>query len=143
MQSFPEAQANEDFIIKRKDALYAYNLAVVIDDINQGVNEVVRGADLLATTGKQIALYHLLGEQPPNYVHLPVAVMEPGFKLSKQNYAMAIDKQNPITTLLKALTFLGHSYPLDRATESCSDVLQWAIENWSLDKVPQQLEIQI
>lgn len=136
-------QANEDYIIKRKDGLYAYNLAVVIDDINQGITEIVRGADLLSTTGKQISLYKLLGKQAPTYVHLPLAVTKPGLKLSKQNHALAIDKQNPIPTLLQALSFLGHPVPDLVDTSRCSTILKWAIENWSLNKLSQQTEIQV
>lgn len=138
-----EQQADEDFIIKRKDGLYAYNLAVVIDDINQGINEIVRGADLLPTTGKQISLYQLLNKQPPSYIHLPLAVTKPGFKLSKQNHALAIDKKNPIPTLLQALEFLGHKVPELVDKSSCTSVLNWAINSWSLSNVPKQIEIQL
>ena len=136
-------QADEDFIIKRKDGLYAYNLAVVIDDINQGISEIVRGADLLPTTGKQMSLYQLLGKTAPSYVHLPLAVTEPGFKLSKQNHALAIEKQNPIPTLLKALNFLGHQVPDLVDKSSCETILNWAISNWCLTNVPKQIEIQL
>lgn len=135
-------QGNEDFIVKRKDGLYAYNLAVVIDDINQGINEIVRGADLLSTTGKQISLYQLLGKKQPSYIHLPLVITKPGFKLSKQNHALAIDKKNPIPTLLQALDFLGHSVPDLVAKNSCGAILNWAIKNWSLHNVPKQTEIQ-
>ena len=136
-------QACEDFIIKRKDSLYAYNLAVVLDDIYQGVTEVVRGADLLTTTGKQISLYQLLNKQPPNYIHLPLAVTAPGIKLSKQNHALAIDNQKPIPTLLKALNFLGHPVPNCVDKSSCSTILVWAVKNWHLKNVLQQTEIQV
>ncbi|MCP4323800.1 MAG: tRNA glutamyl-Q(34) synthetase GluQRS [Psychromonas sp.] len=136
-----EQQANEDFIIKRKDGLYAYNLAVVIDDINQGITEIVRGADLLPTTGKQLTLYQLLGQQAPSYIHLPLAVTEPGLKLSKQNHALAIDKHNPIPTLLKALQFLGHQLPDDIDKSSCTTILNWATQNWNLTRIPMQTEI--
>jgi len=134
--------ADEDFIIKRKDGLYAYNLAVVIDDINQGITEIVRGADLLPTTGKQISLYQLLGKQVPTYVHLPLVVTKPGFKLSKQNHALAIDNKNPVPTLLQALAFLGHQVTDSVDKSSCSTILKWAITNWSLTNVPKQIEIQ-
>lgn len=136
-------EVNEDFIIKRKDGLYAYNLAVVIDDINQGITEVVRGADLLHTTGKQLCLYHLLKQNPPAYIHLPLAVTAPGQKLSKQNHALAIDKNDPIPTLLKALDFLGHSMPDSTNKSSCKKILQWAVKNWNLDNIPKQTEIEI
>jgi len=134
-------EALEDFIVKRKDGLYGYNLAVVIDDINQGITEIVRGADLLPTTSKQIALYRLLNIEPPNYVHLPLAVTSPGHKLSKQNHALAIDKNNPIPTLLKALKFLGYSVTKELDKLTCSEILQWAIKNWSLAIVPKKQEI--
>lgn len=136
-------QAGEDFIIKRKDGLYAYNLAVVIDDIEQGITEVVRGADLLSTTGKQISLYQLLDKQSPTYIHLPLAVTKPGLKLSKQNHALAIDKTNPIPTLLKALDFLGHAVPKQIDKSRCDSILNWAINNWCLSKLPKHTEIQI
>ena len=136
-------EANEDFIIKRKDSLYAYNLAVVLDDINQGITEVVRGVDLLNTTGKQISLYQLLDAQLPKYIHLPVAVTSPGQKLSKQNHALAIDKENPIPTLLKALEFLGHAVTNTVDTTSCTKILEWAVQNWSIENIPKQAEIQV
>lgn len=141
--SLEPSQAKEDFIIKRKDGLYAYNLAVVIDDINQGITEVVRGADLLYTTGKQMTLYQLLNKKPPAYLHLPVAVTAPGKKLSKQNHALAISKDNPVPTLLAALAFLGHTVPKQLHATSCSTILAWAIQNWSLEKLPKRTEIQI
>jgi glutamyl-Q tRNA(Asp) synthetase len=138
-----EKQAHEDFIIKRKDGLYAYNLAVVIDDFNQGITEIVRGADLLPTTGKQISLYQLLNKPLPTYLHLPVAVTSSGHKLSKQNHALAIDKKNPIPTLLQALNFLGHRVPNSANKSNCQHILSWAIENWDLEKIPKKTEIQI
>lgn len=137
------SDVEDDFIIKRKDGLYAYNLAVVVDDIEQGITEIVRGSDLISTTGKQLCLYHLLGANKPNYVHLPVAVSSPGLKLSKQNHATAVDTLNPIPTLKKVLDFLGHPVPNNVPQQSCSDILSWAIQHWSLDNVPKQREIQI
>lgn len=136
-------QIDDDFIIKRRDGLYAYNLAVVIDDIQQGVTEVVRGADLISTTGKQISLYQLLGANIPSYVHLPLAVTEPGLKLSKQNHAIAIDKENPLVTLKQALKFLGHPIPTQVPQQTCKEILQWAVKNWALRNVPKKSEIQI
>lgn len=136
-------QASEDFIVRRKEGLYAYNLATVIDDINQGITEIVRGADLLTTTGKQLTLYQLLNKKTPTYLHLPVAVTAPGNKLSKQNHALAISKDNPTPTLLAALNFLGHTVPQEIALKSCSAILKWAIQNWSPKKLPQLAEIQI
>lgn len=136
-------QVDDDFIIKRKDGLYAYNLAVVIDDIQQNVTEVVRGADLIETTGKQLMLYQLLNVQPPCYVHLPLAVTEPGLKLSKQNHALPVDKLNPTPTLKKVLAFLGHPVPEQIAQKNCTEILQWAQQHWSLASIPKRQEIQI
>ncbi|MEG3755361.1 tRNA glutamyl-Q(34) synthetase GluQRS [Psychromonas arctica] len=137
------SEVEDDFIIKRKDGLYAYNLAVVVDDIEQGITEIVRGSDLISTTGKQLCLYQLLGANQPNYVHLPVAVSSPGLKLSKQNHATAVDTLNPTPILKKVLAFLGHPVPKDIPQQSCPEILFWAIQHWSLDKVPKQREIQI
>lgn len=134
---------SDDFILKRKDGLYAYNLAVVIDDINQNITEIVRGADLIETTTKQLALYRLLNKPAPTYLHLPLAVMSVGNKLSKQNHALAVDKVNPPATLLRVLTFLGMSPPAFLFKESCPKILDWAIIHWDLTQIPRQYEIQI
>ncbi|HIP75983.1 MAG TPA: tRNA glutamyl-Q(34) synthetase GluQRS [Psychromonas hadalis] len=139
-----EQDCNDDFIIQRKDGLYAYNLAVVLDDIKQGITEIVRGADLINTTGKQQALYFLLNkyhllEEPaciPKYVHIPLVVNALGLKLSKQNHARAIDKENPIPTLLKALDYLGQIAPNNASNRSVKGVVDWAVKNWQLQKVP-------
>lgn len=138
-----ENEVQDDFIIKRKDGLYAYNLAVVLDDIEQGVTEIVRGADLITTTLKQACLYQLLGAKVPSYIHLPVAVTAPSLKLSKQNHATAVDNENPIPTLKRVLQFLGHPVPKQLNATSCQQILAWAIDHWDLQKVPQQLEIQV
>jgi len=94
------ALAHEDYIIKRSDGLFAYQLVVVIDDIEQGINRIVRGADLLEPTARQISLFKQLNNPIPEFAHLPLAVANPGFNLSKQNYAPAICKQNPKPTLI-------------------------------------------
>ncbi|CED70524.1 glutamyl-Q tRNA(Asp) synthetase [Aliivibrio wodanis] len=137
----PTQLAQEDFIIKRRDGLFAYNLAVVLDDIDQGITEVVRGADLIEPTGRQISLYRQLNAREVSYLHLPLAVDELGNKLSKQNYAPAIDNSNPIPTLLEALKFLGFVLPRDIETVTLNEILQWAIKNWQLKQLPTGLEI--
>ncbi|WP_300180530.1 tRNA glutamyl-Q(34) synthetase GluQRS [uncultured Aliivibrio sp.] len=137
----PSQLAQEDFIIKRRDGLFAYNLAVVLDDIDQGVTEVVRGADLIEPTGRQISLYRQLGKKEVSYLHLPLAVDDSGNKLSKQNYAPAIDNANPRPTLLEALRFLGFSLPKDIENATLNEIFQWAIKNWQLKQLPIGLEI--
>lgn len=139
--SIPLALAQEDFIIHRRDGLFAYNLAVVLDDIEQGVTEVVRGADLIEPTGRQIDLYRQLGQPEVRYLHLPLAVTENGNKLSKQNHAPAIDKRAPKPTLLAAMDFLGLAPAPALQDASLTDILNWGVQNWQLDKLPKSTAI--
>jgi len=136
----PPALAKEDFIIKRRDGLFAYNLAVVLDDIDQGITEVVRGADLIEPTGRQISLYKILGHPEVSYLHLPLATDKNGLKLSKQNYATAIDIDNPVPTLLTAMQFLGFNIPKNIATSPIDDILLWGCKNWDLTLLPNTLQ---
>ena len=132
------ALANEDFIIHRKDGLFAYNLAVVVDDHFQGITEIVRGADLIEPTVRQIALYHLLGWKNPDYFHLPLALNEDGNKLSKQNHAQALPLDAPLPVLASALTFLGQSLPDNWQDASIDILLAWAIEHWDDNLIPKR-----
>ncbi|OLQ87034.1 tRNA glutamyl-Q(34) synthetase GluQRS [Vibrio panuliri] len=139
--TIPHPLAEEDFIIKRRDGLFAYNLAVVLDDIDQGVTEVVRGADLIEPTGRQISLYKMLGQSPIHYLHLPLALDENGQKLSKQNHAPAIDNSNPKPALLEAMHFLG--FQLDPHIEQANldEIIAWGVENWQICQLPNTTEI--
>jgi len=119
-----------DFIVKRADGLYAYQLAVVVDDETQGINAIVRGADLLNSTPRQIYLQHLLGFPTPSYMHIPVAVNASGEKLSKQTRAAAVQTDNPTATLYNALLFLRQNPPASLRTGSIRQLLGWATENW-------------
>lgn len=121
-----------DFVIRRADKLFAYQLAVVVDDHEQGVTHVVRGADLLASTPRQIHLQRLLGYATPAYLHLPVAVNEAGQKLSKQTRAAPLDARRAGTALVEALRFLGQKPEAALAHAKGAEVLAWAEENWSL-----------
>lgn len=127
----------EDFIIKRRDGLFAYNLAVVMDDIYQNVNQVVRGADLIEPTGRQLALYQKLAAPPPSYLHLPLALNRDGSKLSKQNHAPAIGSDNPSDLLEQALTFLGHPVPHELQGAKTTELLAWATANWRIAQLPE------
>jgi glutamyl-Q tRNA(Asp) synthetase len=133
--------AKEDFILSRKDGLFAYQLAVVVDDIYQNISHVIRGCDLLEPTTRQLSLYKQLGYQAPQFGHVPLAVTEPGFKLSKQNKAPAINNKNPVPSLISALNFLGQKAPNELHTYSVEQIIQWAIENWSTDAIPKKQEI--
>lgn len=125
----------EDSILKRRDGLHAYQLAVVVDDIAQGVTHIVRGADLLETTATQMDLFRQLGHSEPHYGHLPLAMNREGQKLSKQNHAPALDDGQPTHNLCRALEFLGQQPPASLATATPNEVLAWAIPNWQRDTV--------
>ncbi len=131
------------FIAWRADNLPAYQLAVVVDDEDQGITEVVRGCDLLDSTPRQIYLQRLLGLSTPRYLHLPVALNQQGSKLSKQTGARAIDPQQPIPALLAAWEFLGQSKPPKEACRSTQEFWCWAPARWSVRKVPTVSEIPI
>ncbi|MDC5838409.1 tRNA glutamyl-Q(34) synthetase GluQRS [Vibrio europaeus] len=137
----PNALADEDFIIKRRDGLFAYNLAVVLDDIEQGITEVVRGADLIEPTGRQISLYQMLSKPPVGYLHLPLALDTNGQKLSKQNHAKAIDNENPKPALLDAMTFLGFDIKEEIRNSSIDEIIEWGVQNWHLTQLPSSTEI--
>lgn len=124
-----------DFVVKRADGLFAYQLAVVVDDAFQGITHIVRGADLLASTARQIHLQHLLGLPTPQYMHLPVAVNAAGEKLSKQTLAAPVDVSHPIATLTQVLDFLQQRPPDKTAASSVATLLDWAITHWDAEKL--------
>jgi glutamyl-Q tRNA(Asp) synthetase len=126
-----------DFILKRADGLFAYQLAVVVDDALQGITHVVRGADLLDSTPRQIYLQRLLNYTTPQYTHVPVACNAAGEKLSKQTLAAAIDTSKTSFNLVQALDFLGQAPPANLLTENVNAIWQWAFANWQLPAVPQ------
>ncbi len=125
-----------DFVLYRTDRVYAYQLAVVIDDAEQNITDVVRGADLLASTPRQIHLQRLLGLATPRYVHLPVAINEAGEKLSKQTLAAPVNPAQPVPALAAVLTFLGQHPPTGLARASLTEFWDWALKNWDLARVP-------
>ncbi|MDP1717686.1 MAG: tRNA glutamyl-Q(34) synthetase GluQRS [Burkholderiales bacterium] len=132
-----------DFVLYRVDRVFAYQLAVVVDDAEQGITHVVRGADLIDSTARQIYLQRLLGLPAPRYAHLPVAVNADGEKLSKQTLASPIDADRPLPHLVQALVFLGQQPPSDTASSSTRALWQWALENWRLERVPKLLRIEV
>ncbi|MGY4109567.1 tRNA glutamyl-Q(34) synthetase GluQRS [Aeromonas encheleia] len=137
----PAALAEEDFIVRRRDGLYAYNLAVVVDDMDSGISEIVRGADLLEPTVRQIALYQTLGAGVPDWVHLPLAVLADGNKLSKQNHAPALSLDEVRPALWQALAFLGQCPPPELRSCRIEEIIGWGIEHWQLELVPRQPKI--
>ncbi len=125
-----------DFVLYRADQVFAYQLAVVVDDAEQGISDVVRGADLLDSTPRQIYLQRLLELPSLRYTHIAVAVDTAGEKLSKQTLAAAIDAEHPLPELIRALHFLGQDPPRTLAAASVRELWQWAISEWRLERVP-------
>lgn len=125
-----------DFVLLRADGMFAYQLAVVVDDADQGVDHVVRGADLIHSTARQIFLQRLLGLPTPQYAHLPVAVDASGAKLSKQTKAPPLDRAHPVPALIAAARFLGMTPPSCRL--SSAEFWSWAFSAWHLSGVPRQ-----
>ena len=122
-----------DFIIWRRDGLVAYHLAVVVDDADQGISEIVRGIDLLDSTPRQIHLQQLCGFATPAYAHIPVAVNSEGQKLSKLTGAAAVSDESPGPTLVHALQALGQRPPAELATATLPTIWDWAVDNWKAD----------
>lgn len=138
---FDSSLYQEDFTVKRKDGLMAYQLAVVVDDIDAGIDHVVRGIDLLDSTPRQLRLYEVLDKPAPLWYHLPLAINQDGNKLSKQNHAEAIDSQHPSQQLHQAIAFLGQKPPVSLRNEPPEIIIDWAIEHFSLESIPQQQQI--
>lgn len=128
--------AEEDFIIHRRDGLFAYNLAVVVDDHFQGVTEIVRGADLIEPTVRQIALYQQFGWPVPAYLHLPLAINPDGNKLSKQNHAPPLPAGDPRPLLVQALRFLGQPVSEGWQDQSREALLAAAVTGWNSALIP-------
>jgi glutamyl-Q tRNA(Asp) synthetase len=124
-----------DFVVKRADGLFAYQLAVVVDDAMQGITHVVRGADLLLSTPRQIYLQKLLGLPTPNYLHLPIVVNAQGEKLSKQTLAQPIQKNKVAQTLFAALGFLQQQPPAELQSGKAEEIVDWAVAHWRPDRI--------
>ncbi|MCW8925667.1 MAG: tRNA glutamyl-Q(34) synthetase GluQRS [Xanthomonadales bacterium] len=133
------ADSSGDFIIRRADGLYAYQLAVVVDDAFQGITEVVRGADLLDSTARQVCLQKALGLPTPKYMHLPVVVRADDRKLSKREQADPVKHQDPTHAVARALAFLGHQAPSACSLQALWD---WALEHWDRQLIPRSRSVQ-
>ena len=125
-----------DFVLRRADGIFAYQLAVVVDDAWQGITHIVRGADLLNNTPRQLYLQQLLGFNYPHYAHIPMATNAHGQKLSKQSYAPAIKPDDSIKQLVQALQFLGQNPPPSEYFSHLNTLWDWAIQHWQLNRVP-------
>jgi glutamyl-Q tRNA(Asp) synthetase len=127
-----------DFVLQRADGLFAYQLAVVVDDAEQGITDVVRGADLLASTPRQIYLQRLLGLPSPRYLHLPAAVDAAGEKLSKQTRAAPVDERDPVPVLAQVMDFLGQAPPTHLRRAPLAEFWGWALSHWDAKHIPRQ-----
>jgi glutamyl-Q tRNA(Asp) synthetase len=130
-----------DFVLLRADGLFAYQLAVVVDDTAQGVTSIVRGADLLDSTARQIALQRALGARTPRYMHVPVAVDAAGEKLSKQTRAAPLDPARTAPALHAALAFLGQSPEAGLRRASARELVAWAVAHWRREQIPRRLAL--
>lgn len=124
-----------DFVIRRRDGLFAYQLAVVVDDAMQNITEIVRGADLLDSTPRQIYLQQQLNYNTPDYCHLPLAVDAIGNKISKSEGGAKIDGNQKEKQLINVLSFLGQNPPAGLSLSSINDIWLWAIEHWQVERV--------
>ncbi len=124
-----------DVVIKRRDGVVAYQLAVVVDDQEQRVTDVIRGADLLESTAWQIALQRALGAATPRHGHLPLVVEPTRGKLSKSRHSLAVDTGRAGPQLIAALRLLQHSPPAELEHASARELLAWAINEWQPDRL--------
>jgi glutamyl-Q tRNA(Asp) synthetase len=124
-----------DFVVRRIDGYSAYQLAVVVDDFDQGITDVVRGADLLWSTPRQIRLQQLLGFPTPRYAHIPLVYAENGHKLSKRDDAHPVDEKDPVRSLIAAWAHLGQLKPAEPLGTSAA-FWDWAIPRWEISRIP-------
>ena len=132
-----------DFVAYRADGVASYHLACAVDDAAQGITHVVRGADLLDSTARQIFLQRLLGLPTPVYLHLPVAVHHDGRKLSKQTLAQPVNSGDAVPVLCAVLEFLNHPVPDATRREGLDALWRWAIANWRRERLPRSASIAV
>lgn len=130
-----------DFVIQRRDGLYAYQLAVVLDDAWQGVTDVVRGADLLDNTPRQLYLQELLGLAQPRYLHVPLITQPDGHKLGKSYRSAPLPAEQATPLILRALRALGQSTDPAMAASTPTEVLRHAAAHWNADAIPRRLTL--
>lgn len=135
-QHFDLRRDSGDFVLRRKDGLYAYQLATACDEIGFSITHVIRGAELLASSARQRSLTELLNGRAPVHRHIPAAVLATGQKLSKQNHAAAIDNTCAVANLRRALAWLGLQPPRELARAPVATLVAWGVEHWQPDRVP-------
>ena len=129
-----------DFVVQRKDSLYAYQLAVVVDDAEQNISHIIRGSDLYEQTPRQVWLQRCLNYQQPSYGHLPIITNSQGQKLSKQNLAEPLNLTQAPALLSEALERLGHASPCGLRLAPVEEQLTWAVAHWDINTVPKYMQ---
>ena len=137
------AGAVGDIILKRRDQVFAYQLAVVVDDAAQGVTHVVRGADLLDNTPRQIYLQAVLGLPQPVYAHVPVLTEPDDTKLAKSRRSVRLDGKLALPQLLAVFSMLGLGPPDSLATAGLRAAWDWAIARWDVKRIPKRLNVRV
>jgi glutamyl-Q tRNA(Asp) synthetase len=132
-----------DIIIRRRDQIFAYVLAVVVDDAAQGVTHVVRGADLLDNTPRQIYLQRLLSVAQPKYAHVPVLTERDNSKLAKSRRSVNAGANQPLPQLWWIFTRLGLEPPTSLLSGTLDDAWRWAIAQWDVNKIPKRLNLRV
>ena len=132
-----------DFVLQRADKVFSYHLANVVDDNFMGITDVVRGADLLPSTSKQVCIIKSLGLAQPNYLHLPIAINNKGKKLSKKNHDGSVDLEKPSIVIWEILKLLNQDPPLELNGCHLNDILRWATYNWSRETLPSVKTIKV
>lgn len=131
------AQTSGDFIIKRTDGYFSYQLAVAIDDSEQKMTQIVRGYDLHESSFQQNLIQQMLQQHQPTFAHIPIAVDHLGDKLSKQSSAKELTTESPQNVLWHALNCLNQAPPQELKSQSLPQLWRWGIKNWRLDKIQQ------
>jgi len=139
IQGWQKMTLDDDFVLKRKEGFYAYQLAVVCDDIDQDISHVVRGCDLLSSTPMQLALYQAFDKAPPIFSHFPVLISQEGQKLSKQNLSQPIDDSKALSNLLTIFGLLNLKLP--RQPKSTNEALSLALPVWDISIISAQSEL--
>jgi glutamyl-Q tRNA(Asp) synthetase len=137
------AAAVGDVILKRRDQVFAYLLAVVVDDAEQGVTHIVRGADLLDNTPRQIYLQERLSLPRPEYAHVPVLTESDDSKLGKSRRSVSVDPADALPQLLSVFSMLGLGFPPTLARGTLAEAWNWAIGNWDIKRVPRRLNVRV
>jgi glutamyl-Q tRNA(Asp) synthetase len=132
-----------DIVLRRRDQIFAYVLAVVVDDAAQGITHIVRGADLLDNTPRQIYLQRLLGMAEPRYAHVPVLTEADDSKLAKSRRSVHLSAASPLPQLLAVFSMLGLAPPVSLRSAAIGEAWAWAKAQWSTQKVPKRLNLRV